>query len=191
MVGNVRSSFFNTLEWRTDPILYRPASQAFMTVDDPSAASFGLSLLVRSSRPLSLAEVREASRSISSRAAVTDLQRVSDAIGVATRQPALRMRLLSAFSLASLLLAAIGVYGIVSQAVAYRLREVAIRVAVGAAPMSIVATMTRRALIAGFVGLGIGVAASLMMSSTLEALLYGCDRAICCRSSWLEWHCWG
>jgi len=173
VVGNVRSSFFNTLEWRTDPILYRPSAQAFSTVDNPSATSFGFVLHVRSSRALALADVRNAAASISSRAAVTELQRVSDAIGIATRQPALRMRLLFTFSIVSLLLAAIGVYGIVSQAVAYRRREVAIRIAVGAAPIGIVATVARKALVTGFAGLVVGLFGAFMLSSTLEAILYG------------------
>jgi predicted permease len=173
VVGNVRSSFFNTLEWRTDPIVYRPSAQAFSTVDNPSATGFGFYLHARSNRALSLAEVRSAAASVSARAAVTELQRVSDAIGIATRQPALRMRLLFAFSIMSLLLAAIGVYGIVSQAVAYRRREVAIRIAVGAAPMRIVATVTRRILVTGVAGLAAGIVAAFMLSSTLEAILYG------------------
>jgi putative ABC transport system permease protein len=83
------------------------------------------------------------------------------------------MRLLFGFSVASLLLAAIGVYGVVSQAIAYRLREVAIRIAVGAAPLGIIMTMTRGALVAGIVGLSAGIVAALMLSSTLEAVLYG------------------
>jgi putative ABC transport system permease protein len=173
VVGNVRSSFFNTLEWRTDPILYRPSDQAFATVDNPTATSFGFFLHIRSDRPLSLAAVRDAARLVSSRAAVTEIQRVTDAIGVATRQPALRMTLLSGFSIASLLLAAIGVYGVVSQAVAHRLREVAIRIAIGAAPLGIIATITRGAFLTGVAGLAIGVIAALMLSSTLKALLYG------------------
>jgi putative ABC transport system permease protein len=169
----VRSSFFNTLEWRTDPIVYRPAAQAFATIDNPSATSFGFSLHIRSDRPLTLAEVRDAARSVSSRPAVTEIQRVSDLVGIATRQPAMRMRLLVSFSIVTLLLAAIGVYGVVSQSVAYRLREVAIRIAVGAAPIRIVATMTRGALVTGFAGVCVGVAAAFVLSRTLEALLYG------------------
>ena len=153
VVGNVRSSFFNTLEWRTDPILYRPSDQAFVALDNPTAASFGFFLHVRSDRPLTLSAVRDAARSVSSRAAVTELQRVTDAIGIATRQPALRMRLLFVFSIASLVLAAIGVYGVVSQAVAYRVREVAIRIAVGAEPLGIVATIARGAIATGVAGL--------------------------------------
>ena len=83
------------------------------------------------------------------------------------------MRLLFALSIVSLLLAAIGVYGIVSQAVAYRRREVAIRIAVGAAPMRIIATVARKVLVSGLAGLIAGGLAALMLSSTLEAILYG------------------
>ncbi len=136
---------------------------------------------MRSNRALSLADVRAAASSVSSRAAVTELQRASDAIANATRQPALRMRLLFALSIVSLLLAAIGVYGIVSQAVAYRRREVAIRIAVGAAPMGIIATVTRKVLATGLAGLVAGGLAAFMFSSTLEAILYGVRSEIFCR----------
>jgi ABC-type antimicrobial peptide transport system permease subunit len=50
---------------------------------------------------------------------------------------------------------------------------VAIRIAVGAAPLSVVATMTRGAVVTGIAGLGIGVVAALVLSRTLESLLYG------------------
>jgi ABC-type lipoprotein release transport system permease subunit len=64
-------------------------------------------------------------------------------------------------------------YGVVSQAVAYRLREVAIRVAIGASPLGIITTMTRGAVVTGIAGLGVGLVAAYTLSSTLEALLYG------------------
>jgi len=173
VVGNVRASFFNTLEWRTDPIVYRPAEQAFATVISPAASMFGFNLHIRSDRPLTLAAIREQARAISPRAAVTSLDRVPDLVTVATRQPALRMRLLAGFSIASLLLAAIGVYGVVSQAVASRLREIAIRIALGAAPSRVVSRMTRGMLFTGAAGVAVGVCAALLLGDTLEALLYG------------------
>jgi hypothetical protein len=172
VVGNVRSSFFNTLEWRTDPIVYRPAAQSFVSVT-PSAASFGFFLHVRSERALTMADIRDTAHAVSARAAVTEVQRVSDLVGVATRQPALRMALLSGVAVAGLLLAAIGVYGIVSQAVGRRLREIAVRIALGAAPVRVVATMTVGALVTGVAGLAVGILLALVLSRTFEALLYG------------------
>jgi putative ABC transport system permease protein len=110
---------------------------------------------------------------VGSRAALLDLQRVSDLVAAATKQPTLRMTLLLWFCAASLLLAAIGVYGLVTQTVAERLREIAIRIALGARPRVVVAGFVQSALVAGLVGLGIGLAVATLLARTLESLLYG------------------
>jgi putative ABC transport system permease protein len=83
------------------------------------------------------------------------------------------MTLLLWFCGASLLLAAIGVYGLVTQAVTERRREIAIRIALGAHPQVVMATFVRRALTAGLAGLAIGIAAALLLAQTLQSLLYG------------------
>ena len=173
VVGSVRSTFFNTLEWKADPIVYRPATQGFSGLSNPTATSFGFKLHIRSTVPLSMAIVRGTITSVNPRVSVTELRTVSEMIAAATKQPALRMTLLVFFAAVSLLLAAIGVYGLVSQAVTQRLREVAIRLALGAEPAGLVVTFARRALAAGLAGLAVGAAASLVLGRTLEALLYG------------------
>ena len=173
VVGNVQSTFFNTLEWQTIPILYRPASQAFSTIEDPSATRFGFQLHLRSDRRLTMAEVRDAVTSINSRAAVTEFRGVSDMIADATKQPSFRMTLLSSFAAISLLLSAMGVYGLVSQSVDQRLREVAIRRALGAKTADVLVTVTYRALLVGVAGIAIGAVAAFIFSDSLKALLYG------------------
>ena len=173
VVGGVRSAFFNTLEWITNPIVYRPAEQAFSTFSNPTATSFGFKLHIRSDRQLGMVDVRDAVMSVSPRAAVTELRTVSDMIGEATRQPAFRMTLLLWFATASLLLAGIGMYGLVSQAVTQRLRELAIRLALGAEPAGLVAAIVCRALAIAAAGLTIGGVSALALGRTLEALLYG------------------
>ena len=173
VVGNVRSTFFNTLEWLTDPILYRPAEQTFNTLPHPGATSFDFHLHVRSTGPLVMADIRNVALSMHSRATVKDLRTVSDLVAEATRQPAIRMRLLFSFAGISLLLAAIGVYGLVSQAATQRVREIAIRIALGADSADLIVVFVRRALMAGIVGLAIGCVLAWMLSNTLQALLYG------------------
>jgi len=173
VVGNVRSTFFNTLEWLTDPILYRPALQALDASSNPMAASFMLYLHVRSNRELSLAEIRSAAAAVNSSAAVTELRTAPELVAQATRQPAFRMTLLIAFAAISLLLAAIGTFGLVSQAVAERRREIAIRLALGGRAGEIVRSVTQRAVIASLAGLLAGVAATLPAARVLESLLYG------------------
>ena len=171
VVGGVRSTFFNTLEWKRDPIVYRPAAQGFGGLSNPTATSFGFQLHIRSNRPLAITAVRTAALSINSRAVVTEIRRAPDMIAEATRQPAFRTTLLFWFAAVSLLLAAIGVYGLVSQAVTQRLRELAIRLALGAEPLGLAATVTRRALAAAVAGLVIGAVAALVLGHTLKALL--------------------
>jgi cell division protein FtsX len=173
VVGNVRTTFFNTLEWRTDPIVYRPAAQGFARLTNPETTSFTLWVHIRAERPMPAAEVRDAALAAGQRAAVIELQRVSDMVAVSTRQPTFRMSLLLWFCGASLLLAAIGVYGLVTQAVTERLREIAIRIALGAHPRVVMATFVRRALAAGVAGLGIGIGLAMMLAQTLQSLLYG------------------
>jgi len=175
VVGNVGSTFFNTLEWRTNPIVYRPAAQGFAGPPSPDSASFGFSLHVRSNRPLTITDIRNVAASLNSRAAVTDLRRVSDLIGEATRQPSFRMTLLVGFACISLLLATIGAYGLVSQAASQRAREIAVRVALGARSSRIVDAVMRTTLIAGVTGIGVGVVAALLLTRLLQTMLYGVD----------------
>jgi putative ABC transport system permease protein len=173
VVGNVRSAFFNTLEWKTDPIVYRPALQGLKILSDPTATGFGFNLHIRSDGPLILGDLRHAAESVNSYATITELRRVSDMIADATKQPAFRMTLLLWIAGVLLLLAAIGVFGIVSQSVTQRARELAIRLALGGPPVRIVATVIRRVVAAGIFGLALGIGAALTLGNVLQALLYG------------------
>jgi predicted permease len=172
VVGNVRTTFFNTLEWRADPIVYRPAAQGLSDLG-PMAATFNLWVHIRADRQLSAAEVRDAALAAGPRAAVIELQRIPDLVAVSTRQPTFRMTLLLWFCGASLLLAAIGVYGLVTQVVTEQLREIAIRIALGAHPRVVMGTLIRNALTAGIAGLTIGIGLAMMFAQTLQSLLYG------------------
>jgi putative ABC transport system permease protein len=172
VVGTVRTTFFNTLEWRLAPIVYRPAAQALSRMP-PAATSFTLWIHVRSDRLLAAPDVRDAARAVGSRAAVIQVRQVPEMVAAATQQPTFRMALLLGLCVASLVLAAIGVYGVVTQAVTERVREMAIRLALGAQPRELAVSFVRNALTAGSIGLAIGVAASMMLARTLESVLYG------------------
>jgi putative ABC transport system permease protein len=175
VVGNVGATFFNTLEWQTNPIVYRPAAQGFASPASPDSTSFGFTLHVRSDRPLAIADIRNVAMTINSRAAVTDFHRAPDLIVEATRQPAFRMTLLFGFACISLLLATIGAYGLVAQAVAQRVREIAVRVALGAESSRVIGAVMRGTVLAGITGVGLGVMAALMLARMLQGMLYGVD----------------
>jgi hypothetical protein len=173
VVGNVRSSFFNTLEWQTSPIVYRPAEQAFAASLDPAAAGFGFSLHVRSNRQFTLTDMRDLVTAVDPRAAVGGVTTAPELIGDATRQPSIRMMLLFWFGAASLLLAAVGVYGVVAQTVTQRVREIAIRLALGAPARRVMGDVVRRALLAGAAGIVAGSLVMAIFGSTAKTVLYG------------------
>jgi putative ABC transport system permease protein len=75
----------------------------------------------------------------------------------------------------AVLLALSGVYSVVAFAVARRRREIAIRVAVGGSPSSIVALLLRQALRPALVGLVIGLALSALLSRAITLMLWGVD----------------
>ena len=84
----------------------------------------------------------------------------------------LTMIVLAAFSTIALLLSAIGIYGVVSYAVAQRTREIGIRIALGAAPMQIIKTILAGTMGVVALGLTAGVIAALMLSRTLQSMLH-------------------
>src|SRR6185436_3482064 len=75
--------------------------------------------------------------------------------------------------IAGLLLAALGVYGIVAYSVTQRTREIGIRIAVGASPTSVVQTMTFVGLRLVAIGIGIGLVLSLAGTRLMSSFLLG------------------
>jgi predicted permease len=173
IVGDTRSAFFNTLEWTNDSIIYLPAPQAFAAVRNPTIRHFEMHVHIRSAHAPAMAELKAAVASVDAGVAVTRVLTASDAIADATKQPAFRMSLLAWFGATTLLLAAIGVYGLVSQNLALRRREIGIRLALGAAPLRIVAGITRHALLLGGAGVMCGCAAAIALTNIMRGVVYG------------------
>jgi ABC-type antimicrobial peptide transport system permease subunit len=83
------------------------------------------------------------------------------------------MRLLASFALLALVLATIGVYGVMSYAVARRTQEMGIRMALGASAREVVGMVLRQGLRTIGIALAIGLAASLGATRLLETQLFG------------------
>ncbi|HET9283148.1 MAG TPA: ABC transporter permease [Candidatus Angelobacter sp.] len=81
--------------------------------------------------------------------------------------------LLGGFSIASLLLAAIGIYGVLAYSVTQRTREIGVRVALGAEPRSIIRLIVASGARMVIAGALTGLAAALLLSGLLKSLLYG------------------
>jgi putative ABC transport system permease protein len=81
--------------------------------------------------------------------------------------------LVTGFSLASLLLAAVGIYGVLAYSVARRTREIGVRVALGAAPGRILRLVVGSGARMVVAGAATGMAAALLLSGLMKGLLFG------------------
>jgi ABC-type antimicrobial peptide transport system permease subunit len=82
-------------------------------------------------------------------------------------------RLLSGFSLLSVLLAAVGLYGLIAYWVNQRTRELGIRMALGADRDRILSFVVKRGMVLAGIGIVVGLAGALVVSRLLETFLYG------------------
>jgi predicted permease len=162
VVGDVRAA---SLDKPATPELYTLVT---------STSIPALMLAVRTDQdPLSIAAaVREAVWSVDRSVPVSDLQPMRSMVGSTLARPRLLLTLLAAFATVGLALGAIGVYGVVSFAVARRRREIGIRMALGAERASVVRLMVRESAGYALAGMAAGFALALASSRVMRGLLF-------------------
>jgi putative ABC transport system permease protein len=134
----------------------------------------GNSLVVRSAvNPLVLSEaIEQAIWQVNNNQAVTNIETLEEIKSESVAPARLRTALLAIFACIALLLAAVGIYGVVSYSVAQRMREMAIRVAVGASPGDLLKLVIGRTMLLVLIGLALGGVAALALTRALASLLY-------------------
>lgn len=173
VVGIVRDVRHERLDVPADPQMYLSHAQfRFWGSGNPVRS---LTLVLRAEGdPLAFAgPLRRTVRALDSQLPVYRVQTMRQVLDRSVSQPRTLASLLAAFSAIAVLLAAVGVYGIIAHSVAERRRELAIRVALGARAGQVVWPVLRRggALVGG--GLAVGLAAATIVGRGIRGQLYG------------------
>jgi len=104
---------------------------------------------------------------------VPTLEPLEKRIGVTLAQPRFNMMLLGTFAGMAMILAAIGIYGVIAYSVAQRTREIGIRMALGAQKIDMLSLILRQSLVVVGIGLVVGLIGSLITTRLMASLLFG------------------
>jgi predicted permease len=124
--------------------------------------------------PLALVpELQHIVRNADAGAVVESVQTMADRLTASLAQPRLNALLLGAFAAFALLVAAVGLFGVLSEGVSARRREMGVRLALGATPRELVRLVVTHGLMLTTAGIVAGLAAAALLSGALRALLFG------------------
>jgi predicted permease len=168
VVGNAKS---RTLGEKTRPVLYRSLLQT--VASDPS--SMGYTLLARTAGNTAAIEqaVRGQIHGLDPTMAVYNEETMDEHIRAAYFLPHLAATLFGTFGFIGLVLAAIGLYGVMSYAVSRRTREIGIRVALGAKPGAVERLILRQGVALTMIAVMLGWPVAWMLSKLAATFLYG------------------
>lgn len=166
IVGVVGDEKNSSLSKTAEPAIYFPHRQF---------AYRSMSVVVRTaSAPMSLVNAARAELwALDRNLPISNVKTLEEHLGNAIAQPRFSMLLLSIFAALALLLAAVGLYGVISYMVEQRTHEIGVRMAFGAKASDILRMVVGQGLVLTLIGVGIGVAAALALTRLMTTLLYG------------------
>jgi putative ABC transport system permease protein len=165
VVGNVRQA---SLALSDPDAVYIPAAQSWFS-DNPRwliARAYG--------NPAALAPaIRAAIWSVDKDQPVSRIASMPDLVATSAAERRFALMLFEAFGVTALLLAAVGIYGVLSSTVTERTREIGVRMALGAGRGEIVRLIVRQALTLTAAGVVIGIGGAVFANRALQTMLFG------------------
>ncbi len=172
IVGDVKDDALS--QTRSPAALYMPLAQVTGPRDD-QWHSFGMTLAARTETdPASVVSaIGNAVHEIDSDVPLLDVKTMQDTVDDSLLQQRFTMFLLTGFAGLALLLAAVGIYSVLSYAVRRRVREIGIRMALGAQIGDVLRMVVLQGIKPTLLGVGIGIAGALAMGRVLSSVIYG------------------
>jgi len=165
VVGNVR---YQNLAQQAEPTFYWPEAQR------PHG---DMHLLIRTAgQPADWVEaLRGAVGSVDRNVPVADVQTLTDVVALSSSRTRFSLVLLGAFAGVALVLAAVGLFGVMAYSVAQRTQEIGVRMALGAKPGGIVGMILRNGMTLAVAGLAAGAVAAIGLTRFIASQLYGVE----------------
>jgi putative ABC transport system permease protein len=162
VVGDVRS----TVLTQESPALYYPIAARVAPLMD---------VVVRTSgEPESLLPgIRQKVHELDGELALANVRTMQQWISNSAAQPRLNTVLLSVFASVALLIASIGIYGVLAYSVSQRTREIGVRMALGATPRGVLRLIVGEGMRVGLMGIGAGLLGGLALGRALSSLVFG------------------
>jgi putative ABC transport system permease protein len=167
IVGVVGDVKYNGLADETQPAMYQPSLQA---------TSWNVFLIVKTEAadPLSLVSaVRNEISSLDPDLPVARVRTLEQHFATAVAPPRFSATLIAVFAALALILASVGIYGVISYSVTQRTHEIGVRVALGARSRDVLGLVVGQGMTLTMIGLGVGLGASFALTRLIKTLLFG------------------
>ena len=161
VVGDVRSTTLN----QESPAIYYPLSTRAWPLMD---------VVVRADVPPEtlLPALRQKVHEIDGELPLATVRTMDEWLSASAAQPRLSATLLGAFAAVAVLIAAIGIYGVIAYSVNQRTREIGLRMALGARPGGVMRLIVKEGMIVAAAGIGAGLAAASLLGRAIASLVY-------------------
>ncbi len=166
IVGVVKDVKYESLTEEPRPMVYFPLQQRPQPLGN-------LILRISGSPRTVIPAVRSALKDVNTRLPIDDVVSLQDQISRSLVQQNLIARLASFFGLLAMLLACIGLYGVLSYSVARRCNEIGIRMALGASSWNVLGLVLRNGMTLTLIGLALGVTGAFALTRWVASLLFG------------------
>ncbi len=158
----------SSLDAPADPAVYTPFPQS------EQAWRRWMTLVLRTTGPIAalVEETKKQIWSVDSQIPITDILSMEDLMAVSLAQQRFNMLLLALFAVLALILAAVGIYGLMAYSVSQRTHEIGVRLAIGAQPRDVLRLVLRDGAKLTLVGVAIGIIAALALTRLMASLLF-------------------
>jgi putative ABC transport system permease protein len=166
IVGVVADVKYNGLIEDVQPVIYQPVAQ------EPTAGGF---LVIKTSLddPTGLVgSIRNEIKKLDPDLPVTNVATMEHRISTAVAQPRFRTALIALFAFVALVLACVGIYGVISYSVTQRTHEIGIRMALGARGSDVRRMIVKQAFVMAAIGVALGLTVSFALASLMIKLLF-------------------